>query len=269
LIDTMTSTFDQLSEHYAKQGGFYAAFSKKVADYVASRPDYPAALFEKLDELLGFAPSRIADVGAGTGLLTRDLLARGHEVMAIEPNQAMRDAADHLLASNPRYSSVNGSAEVTSLADHSVDMITAAQAFHWFDIPRARAEFLRILKPNGFVALIWNDRVLADPLHRAFDEIAAEFGGAKRSALVAHEERHNVPTFFGNATAQQFSWPHEHTLDETGLAALIFSRSYMPDRESAEGRRAVEAVKRVFDRLAENARVVVRYTTVAHIGRPS
>lgn len=264
-------TFHHLSAQYANDGGIANVFSAKVADYIASRPDYPVALFETLDSLLEGTShnARIADVGAGTGLLTRDLLKRGHEVIAVEPNQSMRDAADHFLRTHPNYSSAHGSAEAMPLESQSIDLMTAATAFHWFDIPRAKAECLRVLKPNGFVALIWNDRVFGDPFHRSFDAIATEFGGQKRSALLAHEGWEKSPEFFGNTTAVRHSWPHQHSLDENGVASLLFSRSYIPARESAEGQRVIKAVREAFNRHQESGRVVVRYNTIAHIGRPS
>ncbi len=266
---TDSDTGAQLRSLYAPQGGTGHIFSSKVNDYVASRPDYPAALFDALRTKCHLQPGAVvADIGAGTGLLTRGLLAQSYTVTAIEPSDAMRAAADHALAHVPAYSSANGTAENLPLPDASADLITAAQAFHWFDIPAARIEFLRVLKPQGHVALIWNDRVLTDPLHIALDPIFAHFGGAKRGAMLAHEERSQVPAFFGASTPQERIWPHEHQLGEEGLLSLVFSRSYMPARDSALGLQASEQVRDLFRRLAKDGRIAVRYTTVAIVGRP-
>ena len=125
-----------------------------------------------------------------------------------------------------------------------------------------------MLRPAGKVALIWNDRVLTDPLHVALDEVFAEYGGAKRGALVAHESRDDVPKFFGASSPTEFAWPHEHLLDEDGLLSLVFSRSYMPAQNSDSGRDAGQQVRQLFHRFAENGLLTVRYTTVAIIGRP-
>jgi SAM-dependent methyltransferase len=272
----MSDTGAHLRSLYAPDGGVRAIFSAKVADYVASRPDYPQALFDALCEHAGLGVGkRVADVGAGTGLLTRGLLECGATVTAIEPNPAMRAAADDLLGGDVvypgRYRCAAGSAESMPLAAASVDLITAAQAFHWFEVEAARAEAQRVLKPAGQVALIWNDRRHGDALHDALDEVFECFGGDRRSALVAHEDRADVPRFFGSGSMREFAWPHEHRLDAPGLASLVFSRSYMPARDSAAGRDALAAVVAVYERFADRGAgsLAVRYTTVAVVGRPA
>jgi len=129
----------QLRSLYEPEGGVTQIFSSKVTDYVASRPDYPAALFEALRVQCHLQPgATVVDVGAGTGLLTQGLLERGFQVWAIEPNAAMRAVADRSLARYSSYRSAAGSAESLPLADLAVDLITVAQAFHWFDVERAR-----------------------------------------------------------------------------------------------------------------------------------
>ena len=254
---------------YAAAGGGQAAFSTKVADYVASRPDYATALLVTLSERCGLAAGAcIADVGAGTGILSRSLLERGFQVIAVEPNEAMRAAAEAALAGRAGYRSVAGSAEAMPLAAGSVDLITAAQAFHWFDPVPARRECLRVLKPHGQVALIWNDRTADDPLQSVLDDIAARFGGAKRSAMVAQGERANLEVFFGRAEWEEFAWPHEQQLTEAGMQSLVFSRSYIPARDSAAGREVAAEVSRVFHRFATDKWITIRYATVLVLGRP-
>lgn len=264
-----SNTGAQLRALYEPQGGTGQIFSSKVQDYVAARPDYPAALFDTLRTLSQLrAGAVVADVGAGTGLLTRGLLAQGYTVTAIEPSDAMRAAADHALSRHAGYSSASGTAEHLPLPPTSLDLITAAQAFHWFDIAAARTEFLRVLKPQGQVALIWNDRVASDPLHVALDAIFAQYGGAKRGAMLTHDERSEVPAFFGINTPLELTWPHAHHLNEEALLSLVFSRSYMPPRDTELGQEASQQVHELFQRLANDGRVAVRYTTVAIIGRP-
>jgi SAM-dependent methyltransferase len=241
-------------------------FSNKVAEYAASRPDYPAALIDDLSQL---KPAQIADVGAGTGILTRMLLDRGLSVIAVEPNAAMQAAADAALKKYPLYQSVAGSAEATTLEDASVDLITAAQAFHWFDIEAARAECLRILKPHGEVALIWNDRVLTDPLQADLEQVFSDFGGEKRRTVLAHEDRSSVPKFFRSGSMRTQTCPHEHRLDQSGLVSLALSRSYMPTRDTPEATRVTKVVSELFQRRQTMGFVTVRYQTVVSLGRPA
>lgn len=259
----------ELRSLYLPEGGVREIFSSKVADYVASRPDYPAALFEFLHAECDLPQgATVADIGAGTGLFTQGLLTEGYSVVAIEPNAGMRTAADKLLSQFPGFQSADGAAESIPAPPSSFDLITAAQAFHWFEIEKTRTEFLRVLRPLGKVALIWNDRVLADPLHVALDEVFALYGGSKRGALVAHEDRKDVPRFFGATVPVERRWSHEHRLGESGLLSLVFSRSYMPERNTSLGQEASQQVREIFRQFATEGILPVRYTTVAIVGRP-
>jgi SAM-dependent methyltransferase len=249
--------------------GARSVFSKKAADYAASRPNYPAALFAMLKSICPpAAETTVADIGSGTGLLTQDLLKQGYRVIAVEPNAEMRQVADSMLEGINGYRSVDGCAEKIPLAAASVDLITAAQAFHWFEVERAKIEFLRILKPHGQVALIWNDRALEDPLQAALNEFFARFGGAKRAALVAHEDRAHVPQFFGAGRPKEFSWPHEQQLTEEQFLSLVFSRSYIPGRKTPAGEEVETQLRTLFSRFAANGMIRIRYRTILFLGRP-
>src|ERR1700744_1650569 len=136
-------------------------FTDRVADYVKYRPSYPRDVVSFLHETCGVAPdAQVADIGAGTGISARLFLDAGHPVIAVEPNLAMREAANAWLAPYENFRSVAGTAEATTLEDASVDLVIAAQAFHWFDPVATRREFARILRPQGHVALFWNSRLL-------------------------------------------------------------------------------------------------------------
>ncbi len=260
---------NRLHSLYASQGGVAAIFSLKVDDYCASRPDYPDQLFELLQSRCKLdGESVIADLGAGTGLLTRKFLQLGYRVFAVKPNAEKRAACDQYLGGFETYRSFEGRAEAIPLESASVDLIVAAQAFHWFEVEKAREECLRVLVREGRVALIWNDRLLSDPLHVALDELFADLGGEKRSALVAHEVRRNVPAFFRSSRPAEFTWQHEHFLDQQGLLSLVFSRSYMPKRDSLLAQTIYARVSEIFDELAIEGKVSVRYTTIAMVGRP-
>ncbi len=134
-------------------------FTRLVENYIKYRPGYPQAIIDLLQRECSLTTKAIiADIGSGTGLLTELFLRNGHQVFGIEPHPAMRAAAQHLLQGYPRFTSIAATAEATTLADHSVDVVDAEQAFHWFDRERARREFARILVPKGWVVLAWNDQ---------------------------------------------------------------------------------------------------------------
>ena len=249
--------------------GTSALFCGKVRDYLAARPDYPPALLDALAADGALTPGcDVADLGAGTGVLTAALVARGYRVTAVEPNAEMRAACDERLGGRPGYASRAGSAEATGLPAQSVDLLTAAQAFHWFDVAPARAEALRVLRPHGQVALIWNDREPTDPLQQALDALFDQYGGAARQAMLAQDDRSKVPLFFGHAPAQR-RFPNEHRLPLAGLQSLVFSRSYMPRHDSPTAAPLADAVTALFHRFAQDGQVVVRYRTLLVVGRPS
>jgi len=269
LPDPAADTGRALRALYAHDGGTGAVFSAKVRDYLASRPDYPPQLVDTLKQACPPGEhTLVADVGAGTGLLTRMLLDAGYAVVAVEPNAEMRHAADALLAGRPRYRSADGSAEQLPVPDASLDLVTAAQAFHWFDVECARAECLRALKPHGQVALVWNDRAAGDPLHDALDALFQRYGGARREALVAHEAgRQGLARFYGSEHARRCTWPHEHLVDRAGLLSLVLSRSYMPRRDAPEAPALAAEVDALFERLAQAGALTVRYETTLFLGQ--
>lgn len=267
------TTSAHLQSLYAPTGGVTAVFAAKASDYAAARPDYPPGVLEVLAAALaapGVAhPPQVVDLGAGTGLLTRGLLGRGWSVCAVEPNDAMRAEADAALAPLAGYRSLAGRAESMPLPDASADLITAAQAFHWFEPEAARRECQRVLRPGGQVALIWNDRCADDPLQQALNAVFAAFGGERRTALLAHDQhndRERLQAFYGHAAFTQHRFDHTQGLDRTGLRCLVFSRSYMPAPDSEAGAAAVAAVDTCFDRHQTNGRVYMRYSALVIIG---
>lgn len=258
----------RLRSLYEPHGGVTGVFSAKVADYVTSRPGYPPQLIQLLATRC--PPRRgviVTDVGSGTGLLTAGLLQAGYDVLAVEPNAAMRAMADEILGPQGSYSSAAGTAESLPVLDRSVDLITVAQAFHWFDVGRTRTEFRRVLRANGLVALIWNDRCFEHPLHVALDRILGAFGGEKWQAVGNHDRHRPVPEFFGKQP-EQFSWPNVQVLDERGFVSLLFSRSYMPPRDTSAGQAAIAAAQKLFADFAERGQVAVHYRTVLYLDRP-
>jgi len=254
---------------FSERGGAGGAFSTKAADYAAARPRYPAALFERLRANRTLYPAaQIADIAAGTGLFTGQLLYRGYNVTAVEPNAAMRAVADATLAKYRKYRSIAASAETTTLPDASVDVITAAQAFHWFDVEAVRREWLRVLRPDGRVVLVWNTRPLGDPLQKALDDLLGEFGGDRQAALDRRQDLSYVPAFFAETGYGQFDFGHAQELDRDGLISLALSRSAMPDRDTPQGERAVRVLSQLFAHHARDGKVSVPYRTRVFVGQP-
>src|SRR5256885_16806379 len=152
-------------------------FSNRVADYVRYRPGYPPAVLDLLRAECSLRPGHvIADIGSGTGLLSELFLKNGNRVYGVEPNEAMRQAGEEYLAAYDGFSSIEGSAESTTLDDASVDFVTAGQAFHWFQQEAARTEFRRILKPDGWIVVAWNDRQMETPFASAYEDLLVKYG---------------------------------------------------------------------------------------------
>ena len=153
-------------------------FSDRVENYVRYRPSYPKEVLSILQEETEFtSASVIADVDSGTGISTKLFLENGNTVYGVEPNQKMRQAAEAFLQAYPHFRSIAGTAEATTLPDQLVDYVVAAQAFHWFNIPATRQEFARVLKPDGWVVLLWNSRRLnSTPFLQAYEALLQQYG---------------------------------------------------------------------------------------------
>ncbi|MDB5985575.1 MAG: methyltransferase [Nevskia sp.] len=244
-------------------------FSNRVADYERWRPGYPAALTQWLIERCGLsAGDAVADIGCGTGLFARDLLAARLRVYGIEPNAAMRAAAERNFAGNSDFLSVDGRAEVTGLAPHSVRLVSAAQAFHWFDVPRARAECVRILQPGGRVALIWNVRRVDTPFLRAYEDmlrrLAPDYGqaGVPEQASIPQ-----IDAFFASQSYQQQDFEYLQHFDAEGLRGRLLSSSYVPAPDAPGHAAIVAACDALFTEHAQNGIVEFPYDTKVFLGQ--
>jgi SAM-dependent methyltransferase len=168
-------------------------------------------------------------VGSGTGILTEMLLANGNRVVAVEPNRAMARAAEERLGGDPRFRSVDGRAEATGLGPGEVDLIVAAQAFHWFDPARSRDEFLRILKPPGGVALVWNNRrVDTTPFLRDYEAFLRTWGTDYNEVSARYQQQAALQTFFGPGGYRASRFDYRQVFDLAGLRGRLLSSSYTP-----------------------------------------
>jgi ubiquinone/menaquinone biosynthesis C-methylase UbiE len=244
-----------------------ARFSDRVADYVATRPGYPDELLRTLESATGLGPgATVADLGSGTGISARLLLRSGARVIGVEPNEAMRRAAEKALGDEPRFESVSGTAEATTLADGSVDLVTAAQAFHWFDRDATRAEMERVLVPGGRVALFWNRRLTdSAPFLRAYEALLHEFG--TDYAQVDHSQigPRVLGEFFGGPY-QSWEFPNHQVFDDEDLRRRLLSSSYTPPPGHPDHHPMLDALARLFAAHEDGGTVRFDYVTELFLG---
>lgn len=247
-------------------------FSSRVGDYVKYRPSYPAALFPALERECGLeGPSIIADVGSGTGIATELLLKRGHRVYAVEPNRAMRETAEALLAERypNSFTSVDGRAESTGLASESVDLVLAAQAFHWFDHEACRHEFRRIIRAGGAVALVWNDRSTdASPFLVAYETLLRDLSVDYEK--VSHRDTISgdvLRAFFEPGGYRALTFENFQDFDRDGLIGRARSSSYVPGPGHPRHEQFFSELGRIYDAYAVNGIVRFEYTTRLFSGR--
>jgi len=243
-------------------------FSDRVENYIRYRPGYPGAALELLKAECGLLPTHVvADIASGTGIWTRMLLENGNLVFAVEPNPDMRNAGERLLANFTKFISVEGKAEATTLADASVDFITSAQAAHWFDRERARQEFARILRPHGWLVLLWNERETdSTPFLRAYEQLLLDFGTDYEQ--VRHEHTTDaVNEFFDPAPFDQRVFPMRQEFDYAGAEGRLLSSSYAPGPGHPKHTPMLEELRRIFDEHARPERVAFDYKTRVYFGR--
>ena len=219
-------------------------FSNRAADYVRYRPGYPAAVLDLLRTECALRPSHvIADIGSGTGLLSKLFLENGNRVFGVEPNAEMRQAGEEYLRAYSNFSSVNSSAEATTLPNASVDFVTAGQAFHWFEPEKTRAEFQRILRPQGWVAAIWNFREMEAPFARAYEDILVKYGTDYTRVRDSYPQGHDVQSFFLGGEFLHHALPNVQFLDWDGLAGLLRSGSFAPQEGHANFAPMMDALR--------------------------
>ena len=236
-------------------------FSTRVENYVRYRPGYPADVSRVLADEMGFSPvAVVADVGAGTGISSRLFLDNGNTVYAVEPNDAMRQAAETLLRDRPRFHSVIGTAEQTTLADQTVDYIVAGQAFHWFDIAGARREFAHILRSGGWVVLMWNTRKIdTTPFLRGYEKLLLDFGTDYQEVNHANISDEAMRQFFGTRPHYR-ALPNEQVFDLAGLTGRLLSSSYVPGPNDPRHGPMLAALAQLFDAHHEEGHV--RFSTI-------
>ena len=244
-------------------------FSSRVENYIKYRPGYPSAVVRLLEAECGLTTdSVVADVGSGTGILSELLLGNGNRVYGIEPNREMREAGERLLADYENFVSIDGRAEATTLAGESVDLVTAGQAFHWFEHEGARREFARILKAGGWVVLIWNDRrTQGTPFLEEYERMLAGYGTDYQEVSNKWADEDALQSFFGAERVRVGTFENRQVFDFDGLKGRLFSSSYAPEPDHENYPPMMRTLTSIFERYAEDGKVAVEYDTKVFYGQ--
>jgi ubiquinone/menaquinone biosynthesis C-methylase UbiE len=244
-------------------------FSSRVEDYKKYRPHYPREIVEALRTECGLTSSdMVADIGSGTGCLTELFLENGNAVFAVEPNGDMREAGQQLLGKYPGFQSINGTAESTALGDQSVNFIVSGQAFHWFDRKAAHSEFLRILKPGGWVMIVWNDRErTATPFMRAYDRLLETF--SVEYLQIDHRKAYEDPLmdFYRAGGCEKRTFRYVQDFDLTGVQGRLLSSSYTPETDHPNHAPMLRDLAVIFQEYQIKGRIEFEYTTRMYFGR--
>lgn len=243
-------------------------FSDRVSDYLLGRPGYPPELLDLLHDHCGLGPdSVVADVGSGTGIFTALLLERAARVYAVEPNADMARAAEERLGGSPGFVSVQARAEDTGLAAASVDLVTAAQALHWFEPAATRREFARILRPGGFAAAIWNSRRReGTPFLRAYEALLERWGTDYDVVRRLGGDKGAAQALFGAGGYDRHTFEHVQRLDRGLLRARLLSSSYVPREDDPRRAPMLEELDAIFDAHQSGGTVTIEYETEAFWG---
>ena len=243
-------------------------FSSRVDDYVRYRPSYPQEIISLLERECGLnASSAVADIGSGTGFLTKLFLDRGCSVRGVEPNAEMRRAGDAFLSGYPNFQSLDGTAEHTGLPDASLDLVAAGQAFHWFDPAVARAEFRRILRPPRWVVLIWNERRVSGPFLEGYEALLNRW--APEYKVVDHRriDSNLLREFFGSDDWELATFDNEQIFDFAGLRGRLMSSSYAPQPDSDAFEPMMAELEGLFQAHNDSGAVRLMYDTVVYYGK--
>lgn len=242
-------------------------FSGKAEDYSRARPGYANEFIEYLYNKIGInKKSVIADIGSGTGKFSRYLLDMGSRVFCVEPNEDMRKISERELSSYSNFISVIGEAGNTTLKDNSMDFITVAQAFHWFDIEKFRLESRRILKPRGKVILVWNSRDINNIVNKVSYEIykryCTDFNGL--SGGIIKDDARIDKFFYSRYERIEFENNLHYNRENFIRRSLSSSYSLNPDDEKYD--EYIKEIENVFDKYSCDGIIEIGNNTVGYIG---
>jgi SAM-dependent methyltransferase len=244
-------------------------FSDRVDNYIKYRPHYPAEIIPFLTQngMLD-KQSVVADIGSGTGISCEMFLENGNTVYGVEPNAEMRAAAERLLGHRTNFKSVKGTAEDTTLPAASIDLVTAGQAYHWFDPQKSRAEFKRILKPGAYSVLIWNDRKTESTAFlKAYEALLQEYSTDYKEVDHKNVSGPKLDEFFGKGNWAEKIFPNYQYFDYEGLKGRLLSSSYAPARGHPRHDPMLQALSALFKAHEHNGKITIEYDTRVFYGK--
>lgn len=243
-------------------------FNATVQDYLRYRPSYPKEVLELLVAECDLTKNKIiADIGSGTGFLSKLFLDYGNTVYGVEPNEHMREAAENYLSSYPNFKSVKGSAETTTLSDHTVDFVTAGTAFHWFDAKKSKLEFKRILKSSGWVVLVWNVRnIEQSKLIADYEDLIRDYGTDYTRSLAQEFDKTLTEEFFSPNKMHLKVFPYRQYFDWQGFKGRLLSSSYSLRPNDSRYEDMLKELKNIFDRYQQQGQVEFLYETKVYYG---
>jgi ubiquinone/menaquinone biosynthesis C-methylase UbiE len=242
-------------------------FTDRVENYARYRPNYPEAMLQLLRTLVA-PPGIVADIGSGTGILTLQLLNCGYHVFSVEPNEAMRREAERNLDTRSAFHSLVGTAESTTLADQSIDLITCAQSFHWFDRIKAKTEFRRILKTNALTALIWNERSEhASVVNREYEKLLRNLAPDYQTVSHIQVGLEEIRAFFDPGEVELRTFQNQQILSRESFLGRLLSSSYVPNLGQPGHREILEAALKLFDAHSLDEKIIFACETKVYLGQ--
>ncbi len=241
-------------------------FSERVENYNRHRPGYPRDIIDVFTGKYSLNPNcAIADIGSGTGIFSQLLLENGFKVFSVEPNREMRAYAESNLSKFPGFTSCPGSAEKTTLASNSVEAITVAQAFHWFDIEPTVREFNRILKQNGLVFLIWNERKVDNSrFQKSYEEALIKYCPEYGEIDHRNFTRERIDSIFRDKRINEHHFENQQVFDLESLIGRLESSSYCPGKDHKNYSPLIESIKNIFETYCKDEQVVIEYDCVMY-----
>ena len=241
-------------------------FSDRAGNYDLYRPGYPPAVIPYLEQTIGLnKKSCIADIGAGTGIFSAIFLAAGYAVKAVEPNAEMRAMAVKNLQQYGEFESIEGTAEHTGLPGSSVDLITVAQAFHWFKLPELKQEFKRILKPGAYVLLVWNILQSGTAFLKDYASLKEKY--AEKHAHADQANLDSIRLFFDPCPVIEQHLKNIEWRDAEGLKGLLLSSSKVPLRDESRYTDMMKELEILSEQYAENGLLKMEYETMLYLAQ--